>query len=374
MCFCCVLASTARGQSAGLAPSVERLYSEAQTIQSRGDTQAAIAKYEEIRRVAPRLAPACNNLGALYYDAGQYHKSIEVLQAGLRIDSKMASSYAIMGEAYLSLGNYAQAVISLKSAVKLNPKDQRSEDLLEQSLITTKQFDLAVERIKIRVQSNAEDQNAWYRLGNLYLLLSQQAHARAIAIKPDSAISYDLEGEIREGMGNLKGAQAKFELAVKADPDKPGTHDHLGNVLWVQGQWSAAQKEFEAEIANDGNNCHARWKLANCMLNQNANPQSTLDILDETITRCPDLMQARVDRARTLIQLQRTADGLDDLLLAKKENPEEPQIHFLLAKVYRARGLTAEAAEEMRLFGILADQNKHIPNADASAGSVPDGK
>lgn len=363
-----------RGQSVAVAPSVERLYSEAQEAQSRGDTGAAIAKYEAIRRAAPRLAPACNNLGALYYDAGQYRKSIEVLQAGLRIDPKMATAYAIMGSAYLSLGDYAQAVVSLKNAVKLNPKDQRSEDLLEQSLITLKQYDLAVERLKSRVQSNAEDQNAWYRLGNLYLLLSQQAHAKVISIKPDSSIAYELEGEIREGAGNLRGAQAKYEQAVQADPEKPGTHDHLGNILWVQGQWSAAKKEFEAEVVNDGTNCRARWKLANCMLNQNANPQSALSLLDESITRCPDLMQAHVERARALVQLQRAAEGLDDLLLARKEDPDEPQIHFLLAKVYRARGLSAEAAEEMRLFGILADKNKHIPNPDAPMQKEPDGK
>jgi predicted Zn-dependent protease len=85
-------------------------------------------------------------------------------------------------------------------------------------------------------------------------------------------------------------------------------------------------------------------------------------------------MQARVERARALVQLQRTAEGLDDLLLAKKENPEEPEIHFLLAKVYRARGLSAEAAEEMRLFGILADKNKHIPNIDAPTRNEPDSK
>jgi Flp pilus assembly protein TadD len=67
-------------------------------------------------------------------------------------------------------------------------------------------------------------------------------------------------------------------------------------------------------------------------------------------------MQARVDRAQALIQLNRQKEALPDLLLAEKDSPDEPSIHFLLASVYRAEGRTDEAKQELHTYGELQRQ------------------
>ncbi len=64
-------------------------------------------------------------------------------------------------------------------------------------------------------------------------------------------------------------------------------------------------------------------------------------------------MQARVDRARALIKLSRQNDALPDLLLAEKDSPDEPSIHFFLASVYKSQGRTAEAKQELHVYGEL---------------------
>jgi tetratricopeptide (TPR) repeat protein len=347
--------------------AVDRLYAEARAFEARGDVTGAISKYNEILKAAPSLAAAYNNLGALYFDSGQYRNAIEVLQAGLRLNPRMAPSYAVLGSAYLALGDSNHAIAAFKSAVKENPKDLRSEDQLEQSLIAVKDYSSAADRVRARVQRDPGDQEAWYRLGNIYLQLSQEAHSKALALDPDSAVALDLQGEIQEGMGNFPKAQAKYEAAVKAAPEKPGTHEHLGNIYWIQGQWALAQVEFQAELVNDPGSCRSRWKVANCRLNQNEGYPEALSDLNAAVERCPDLMQARVDRARTFVQLGRAAEGLDDLLLAEKDSPREPSIHFLLSKVYRAQGKPAEASAELQLFSKLVDQNKHLTDAGPAA-------
>jgi predicted Zn-dependent protease len=65
------------------------------------------------------------------------------------------------------------------------------------------------------------------------------------------------------------------------------------------------------------------------------------------------LMQARVDRARALVRLGRQPDALPDLLLAEKDSPREPTVHFLLAAVYKAQGKAADAQQEMVTYGTL---------------------
>ena len=44
---------------------IDRLHAEAKAAEARGDIPAAISSYEAILKLAPRLAAAYNNLGAL---------------------------------------------------------------------------------------------------------------------------------------------------------------------------------------------------------------------------------------------------------------------------------------------------------------------
>src|SRR5437667_8864550 len=45
---------------------VQELYGEAKAAEARGYLATAAQIYESLFKVSPRLAPACNNLGALY--------------------------------------------------------------------------------------------------------------------------------------------------------------------------------------------------------------------------------------------------------------------------------------------------------------------
>ena len=54
-------------------------------------------KYQEILRLAPKLGPAYNNLGALYFRQREYRKAAEVLEKGLKVDPSMTSSWPCSG-------------------------------------------------------------------------------------------------------------------------------------------------------------------------------------------------------------------------------------------------------------------------------------
>jgi predicted Zn-dependent protease len=127
----------------------------------------------------------------------------------------------------------------------------------------------------------------------------------------------------------------------------------MASAFWSLGKWDSARTEFEAGLAHDPNNCTAHWKLGNAILEANGDPAEALTHLNKAAELCPDLMQARVDRARALIKTGKHDDALPDLLLAEKESPDEPSIHFLLAAVYRAQGKTTSAQEETRTYGRL---------------------
>ena len=350
-----------------MTPQVQQLYAEAKAAQQRGDARGSIAKYQAMLKLAPHLAPAYNNLGMLYFDDRAYAKAADTLRAGLALDPGMNTAQALLGLSDAKLGRNEDAKKELEAALAANPGDDRVEFALAQLLIAAGNDEEGTQRLRSYLARNPKDQQAWYLLGKTYLRLSEQSLAQINAIDPNSVTAHEIAGEIDESMHNYDGALAEYNKAVQLAPDQPGTHYHLGNAFWLQGNWQSAQKEFQAELRNDPANCTTQWKLGNSLLAENGAPADALTPLDRAVAACPNLMQARVDRASALIKLNQPAKAMDDLLLAEKDSPREPSIHFLLAKAYKALGRATEAKTEIKTFGELQRET-----SEATAGQARD--
>ncbi len=359
----------ARGQdwSGEVTPRVQQLYAEAKAAQHRGDTGGSIAKYQAMLKLAPHLAPAYNNLGSLYFENRTYAEAAEVLRAGLALDPNMHTAQALLGLCDAKLGHNEAAKTELETALAANPADDRVEFALAHLLISTGDEEGGTQRLRSYLARNPKDQQAWYLLGKTYLTLSEQSLAQINAIDPNSVTAHEIAGEIDESMHNYDGALAEYDKAVRLAPDQPGTHYHLGNAFWLEGKWESAQKEFQAELRNDPANCTTQWKLGNSLLAENGAPAGALTPLDRAVAACPSLMQARVDRANALIKMNQPAKAVDDLLVAEKDSPREPSIHFLLAKAYKALGRATEAKTEIETFGQLQREA-----GEATAGQARD--
>jgi tetratricopeptide (TPR) repeat protein len=345
----------AQAQNTAVSPAVEQLVAEAHAAQSQGDLATAIAKYQEILKISPRLAAAYNNLGMLYVQQNDLPQAVAVLEKGLKIDPSGVATSALLGSAQLSMGQYKEARSPLEAAVHGNPKDDFARRLLARDLISLKDYDGAVVQLRTLVAHNPKDQDAWYLLGKTYLQLSEAALGKINQIDPNSALSQEVAGEVMQSMGNSEGALGAYKKAVEVAPHEPGTHEHLADEYWTLGKWESARDEFQAELANDPNNCQARWKMANSLLSMHGPADQALKELNTVIEQCSDLIQARVDRGRALISLGKAADALPDLLLAEKANPDEPTIHFYLANAYRTQGRADDSHNEMQTYKKLMD-------------------
>jgi tetratricopeptide (TPR) repeat protein len=334
-------------------PEVQELYAQARAARQRGDNPTAIAKYQAMIKLAPHLAAAYNNLGMLYFDSHDYTRAAEVLQHGMELNPNMPSAAAMLGMSYFQLGKNEKAQPLLEAALRANPKDDQVEMVLVQILINERKLPEASSRLNDYLARNPKSQEAWYLLGKTYLQMSEDALNKINEIDPDSVVAHEIAGEIDESMHNYDLALVEYKKAIDKAPQTPGTHMHMGDAFWHMGKWESAQTEFRAELTNDPNNCIARWKLADAILEANDSSDEALSELNRVVERCPTLMQARVDRARALVRLGKHAEALPDLLMAEKESPNEPTIHFLLAAVYRAQGKSAEAQTEMQTYGRL---------------------
>jgi tetratricopeptide (TPR) repeat protein len=336
-------------------PRVSKLYGEAKTAEARGDLAAAAADYESLLQIAPRLAPAYNNLGSLYLRQREYKKAAVVLEKGLKIDPKMSSCSALLGIALYEIGDYTGARQNLETALRANPKDNNAELLLANDLIKLGEFDRAADHLRQLSQRQPENQEVWYLLGKVHMTLSEEALSKLNALDPNSVWAHEISGEVMESMKNYDGALLEYKKAAEIAPRQAGTHYHLGNAYWSLNMWDAATEQFRAELANDPSNCVAQWKIGNIILEQHGDSTEALAEVQKALDACPNLMGARVDRARALIKLERHAEAVKDLEAAEKADPAEASTHFLLGQAYRALGKTQEAQAEMKVFSQLEE-------------------
>jgi tetratricopeptide (TPR) repeat protein len=351
--FLLLHALSARAAQDEVTPEVQQLYAEAKAAQQQGDSSRAIEKYKAMIHAAPHLAAAYNNLGMLYFNEHDYVHAAEVLKRGLELNADMPTASAMLGMSYFQLGEDEKAEPLLRAALRANPNDDNVEMILSHILINLKKYQDAATHLNKFLERNPKNQEAWYLLGKTYLQMSENALAKIDEIDPNSVVAHEIAGEVDESMHNYDLAMVEYKKAIDLAPHEPGTHMHMANAYWLTGKWASAQTEFKAELENDPNNCTARWKLANAMLEADDSAQDALTELNRSIERCPTLMQARADRGRALIRLGKSNDALSDLVMAEKDSPKEPSLHFLLATVYRAQGRGAEAQQEMQTYSRL---------------------
>ena len=334
---------------------VQALYAEAKDAQAHGDPATAIAKYESILKISPRLGAAYNNLGLLYFQHRDYQHAAEILEKGIKVDPAMTSASALLGISLYQLGEYAQARPRLEAALHSNAKDDNAELFLANDLIKLGDLQAAARHLENLAHRQPQDQEAWYLLGKTNMQLSEQALSKMNAIDPNSVLAHEMSGEIMESMKNYDGAVVEYKKAVELAPQQAGTHYKLGNVYWYLGEWDSAIKEFQAELVNDPRNCEAQGQIGNILIAQRMSFEEGLAEVDRALAVCPNQIQAHVDRGRALVKLNRSEEALKDLQFAEQATPDDPTIHFFLAQAYRSLGRAQEAQAEMRIFSKLEE-------------------
>ena len=348
-----------RAQSADSSDSrLEALYNEAKSAEAAGNVSAAVADYQQMLKLDSHLGVAYNNLGALYLKTAHYREAADTLEQGLKVDPKMTSASALLGMTLFQMGDYQAARPRLEAVLAANPSDNNAELFLVNDLTKLGDFESAAVHLKRLAKREPQNQQVWYLLGKVYMQLSEGALGKVNQIDPNSVWAHEISAELMESMKNSDGAILEWKKAIDVAPRQPGVHYKLGDLYWSLSQWENATEQFRQELALDPANCMIHWKLGDILLRTNADPNDALAGIDRALAGCPNLMEARADRARLLLKLHREQDAIAELRTVEKSDPAEPSTHFLLAQAYRATGKTQEAQSEMKSFSELEEKSR----------------
>lgn len=279
----------------------------------------AISFYRKALALSPSLPGLRLNLGLAYFKNGEYKSAIEIFDPLLKASPNADETQrltVLIGMSYYGLGAYTEAVPYLKEASARDAQNLPLLLTLAHSCLLSRQYQCVLDTYHQMVTLNA-----------------------------DSAEADMLVGEALDEMKDSAGAMREFRAAIAANPKEPNAHFGLGYLLWTQRQYPEAVREFQAELDNTPDYTQAMLYLADAYIQMNK-MQDAEPLLEKLVKRSPSIEMARIDLGTVYAGTGRNEDALRELKAALALKPDDVNVHWRLARLYRTMGNTAEAKSE----------------------------
>ncbi|MGB6193347.1 MAG: tetratricopeptide repeat protein [Terracidiphilus sp.] len=327
---------------------------EALALEQQGKLPQAEAAWRAIAKTQPNNPEPYGHLGLLESHQEHYKEAVGYYRKALALKPDIPGLRLNLGLALFKGGDLKGAIPEFK--ILLNGAAPGSAEALRfNTLIGMSYYGLAEYADAAPYLQKAADQEP----GNPALLLSLahsylwskqfknvlNVYQQILTINPDSAEADMLAGEALDEMKDDAGATKMFRLAVKANPKEPDAHFGLGYLLLSRKQLDEAATEFKAELANDPDHLQSLLYLADADIQMNQ-LDAARPLLERVIQIDPTVALAHLDLGIVYSERNRNEDAVRELSIAEKQMPDNVNVHWRLARLYRTMGRREEAQAE----------------------------
>jgi tetratricopeptide (TPR) repeat protein len=284
----------------------------------------------ELLKKAARLAPdsfeAHYNLGLMFLRMQNDEAAQQYLSRAVELRPYSFEANSLLGVLLSQSGKNEQTILTLLTAEQLKPGDPKIATLLGVQLIQGRYYAKAISTLQRAVAAHPEN------LDLRFLLV--QAHYQ----------HHDFETALREA-----------EQILQRAPDLARAHFEVGFQLKNFGRLKESEPYFLKAIALKPNYAEAQLALGELLLGEEKAEESLASFRKAT-EGAPDLIDAYLGAGKALLALQKYAEAIDVLERAQKIDPEHPQPHLHLSRVYSAIGDKEKASRESDKFKALNNQ------------------
>lgn len=335
---------------------IEQLGAQAQNEEKNGRVDRAIEDYQEIIRLRPRLAAAHNNLGRLHYQQNKLEEAARSLGRACELDPKLAAPRALLGFALFQMGDFEGARRELKIASQLSPRDRNARLFLARSLVELGDLKDAAKILEQLQQEDPKNTEVLYTLGTVYSSLAEITIGKIQTIDPNSYLIEVLLGKYSEIKQVYRDAAEHYKRAIERAPDIPDLYYRYAHALWVGGDAENALAQYKLALELNPYDHRSYWEEARALLADD--PEDAVRLATRALELKPDIVEALTVRGRALLSLGKPKAAAEDLKRAVSLYPEDPAIHFQLARAYRQLGLTQEEQAQNAIYERL-DKESH---------------
>jgi tetratricopeptide (TPR) repeat protein len=230
--------------------------------QPPGNSDKAIANYDQALQLKPDWAEAYNNRGAAYDDKGEYDRAIADYDQAIKLKPDSAVVYTNRGNAYADKSEYDRAIADYDQAIKLKP--DYAVAYTNRGIIYRREgeYDRAIADYDQTIKLKPDSAVAYTDRGNAYADKGEYDRAiadydQAIKLKPDSAVAYTNRGAAYYRKGEYERAIADFDQALKLKPDHTAAYINRGTAYGSKREYDRAIADFDQAIKFDPNEAKA---------------------------------------------------------------------------------------------------------------------
>lgn len=187
-----------------------------------------------------------------------------------------------------------------------------------------------------------------------YVLLKDNLDAdhwltRSLRADPRDPQAWYYLGRTKYSRGQFREAIEAFEQCLKLEPRNIEAENNVGLSFEALDRPDEAIQAFENAIAWQANSSakdpEPFIELAHLYLNEN-HPEKAVPYLSQSIAIYPNVSKAHEELGKAYSLLDRLPEAQAELEKAVELSPQAPNLHCMLASVYRKRGLTEKAKAE----------------------------
>lgn len=283
-------------------------------------------------------------LGGGYFILSHYRcqEAIQIFNSITPSQKETPWVLAQIGRAYYEQGLYVEAEKCFSRVRTMAPA--RLEDMEIYSTILwylSREIDLAFLAHEV-IEVDRESPQAWCAVGNSFSLKRDHDEAlkcfkRATQLDPKFAYAFFLQGYEHKANEEYDKALAAYRSSIAVENRHYNAWDGLGSVFEIQGKYSFAEQHYRIAANINPTNSLIVYHIG-ILLEKMKNPKAALEHYTRSYELAPNSKNAsfcRLKKAKMLAMLQEPHKALVELRAVKDIQPDEPNVHFWLGKVYK---------------------------------------
>ena len=292
---------------------------------------------ERIFSLAPGSARAFQMRGIRFELEESWRDAIREFEKAASLDGSMTGLYAKIGRIYREeLHDDARALAAYRKETARFRKNKES---------APKPAGLPY-LLRWR-EAEPDNPDAYYYLGEAFTDLKVKTIQRLKAANPNSYRLHQILAENYVSIHKNADAIAEYRKTLEMQPAVSGVRYELA-LLVADTQVEEAIPLLKRELEMDPEHYLASTLLGRVYVTLRR-PDEAIPLLETALRQRPGLTEAQKALGQACIAKQDFARALPLLQAAAVTEPEDDQIHFLLAQAWRGLGKPQEAAKEMQL-------------------------
>ena len=330
----------------------EPYYQMALVALETGDSYAAYRLLNEAVKLNPQHIEAKSHLARLIAEKGSAKSLPEAestAKAILALSPDNVENLYTLAILELRLGNRGDAEQYLDQALAKVPSSFGSSVLLAKVKMSGNDLKGAEKVLKDAVQNSPKSPDTWVALGNFYAVIGRfpdafQAFESALNIKPQYPLALISLAETQRLSGQKeKAGETLRQLSTLPDP----RYDSLyGAYLFETGSREAALREFERLARKNPKDRGARTRLVEACLAL-GRTRDAEDIINGALKQNPKDLDALQSRSYLFLLQRKFTEAQNDLNSVVKYEPRSAEAHFLLSRIYKAKGSSPAERQEL---------------------------